>query len=496
MNTASHIVKSHFFGSSRHPYGTLVICLLLAISPFSQISVFDSLWHHDRQRILQGLGLTIVVTLLLWRLAFQNQEQNTHTTKTGKVLAGFFILGFLSTLSSYSPSHALYECASFLLLLAASYHIACEVKAGKDAALNIILLASGIGCAFYLFHATLNYLAVIATGYQPEPKHLILGFDNYRFFNHVQTVSLPLLALLALRLDKRAAQFWFWCVVLSLWWTLLFVAAGRGTFVGLMVGLAATVIIRRRHAATWTGLMLATCIMGFAFYWVLYVFIPRLMNLQPFGLTQQVIQRTVADPTSARNPLWELSWRLISENPLLGSGPLHFAHYSQPFHHAAHPHNWVLQLASEWGLPALVLAIMAIAFAWRALLKTRLYIKESDTRNQTTLVAWITIGVAILVDGLVSGLIVMPTSQLIIALYLGCAAGWVGFLSPIRSDVTGLRLNNKKFALILLGFSLVLWLYWSALMPHLHELLSADESFSTEWHNNKFWPRVWIDGYF
>lgn len=81
-------------------------------------------------------------------------------------------------------------------------------------------------------------------------------------------------------------------------------------------------------------------------------------------------------------------------------------------------------------MPALLCLCGAVGLAMRRLVRTVRLIPAGDANSHTMLATWIAIGVAILVDGLVSGLIVMPASQLLIALYLGCAAGWCMSFNP------------------------------------------------------------------
>ncbi len=83
----------------------------------------------------------------------------------------------------------------------------------------------------------------------------------------------------------------------------------------------------------------------------------------------------------------------------------------------------------EWGIHALLCLVMAIALGFKKLLTIRQYLKPEDVKNQVTLAAWLATSVAILVDGLVSGLPAMPTSWLWIAVYNGCA--WVVSIAPV-----------------------------------------------------------------
>lgn len=157
--------------------------------------------------------------------------------------------------------------------------------------------------------------------------------------------------------------------------------------------------------------------------------------------------------------------------------------------YGAHPHNWVLQVGSEWGLPALFFLCLLLVLAFQRLCRLRTALPEGQ---EATLTAWLVAGGAILVDGLFSGLIVMPVSQLWIALYLGCAWGWVASCSlPVQTVGCGLRLPGKcmaGLAFVALAGALVCGIW-----PELQEQRLLKEAFPQEF---LFRPRILGHGSF
>jgi len=117
---------------------------------------------------------------------------------------------------------------------------------------------------------------------------------------------------------------------------------------------------------------------------------------------------------TSREVLWELSWNAIAQHPLLGLGPMHFATLKS--HVGAHPHNWAMQVASEWGLPALVVLLYALTRVAKRLRRAHVSGQGFSTE------AALAIAVAV-VYGLVDGNLVMPVSQTATALALGLALG-------------------------------------------------------------------------
>jgi hypothetical protein len=227
----------------------------------------------------------------------------------------------------------------------------------------------------------------------------------------------------------------------------------------------------RRQAVAWCVSLLLSGLAGLVLYLLLYVLLPVQRGLEPFGLLFSRVARSVSeDPSSGRLQLWARAWEMVQAHPWVGAGPAHFAHVARDLPYGAHPHNWVLQVASEWGLPALFFLCAALALSISKLLRLRWVVAA---KQRDTLTAWLVTGGAILVDGLFSGLIVMPVSQLWIALYLGCAWGWT---APLSSSVTemcrglygpGRGIARRGFA-VLAALLLVVVLIWG-IGPELRE---------------------------
>jgi hypothetical protein len=171
---------------------------------------------------------------------------------------------------------------------------------------------------------------------------------------------------------------------------------------------------------------------------------------------------------------------------------MHFAHDAARFRWAAHPHDWVLQIAAEWGLPALLLLGFALFQGMRALVRSRTAMASIESGN-VVLPALLVSGVAVLVDGLVSGLIVMPQSQLAIALYLGFAIAWVRMSAPVeplpRTAGGAIRLANVIILLVAMA-SLAEGTY-ADIVDVMH-----DGTPNAAANRGLRWPRLWERGFF
>lgn len=383
---------------------------------------------HDAQRMVQlgflGLGGIYMVAsgrapALAWF--------GSGATRCG--LALLLILGVISSLMSDSPVHALREVLLLALLLLCALCVAQELSADYAPRLTVVLGILGAGMALYTFKLGVIWTTAIVTQSQPDSFALAPGFSNYRFLNHAQTVILPLLVLAACRCSP--ARRWLWLAVAAFTACSLLTLGGRGSVLGLAAGLVTAIVLQRGRAGYFCKTFMLVALCGAVLWLFLCVWIPRAAGLQPFGDLLQVVARSTGNEmTSYRDVLWNRSLVYIAAHPWLGIGPAHFGRYAFDLNIASHPHNWPLQIAAEWGIAALLCLLAVIGTAARQLFKAAKVLDLKDSQNHLILTALIVTGVAILVDGLVSGLIVMPVSQLLIALYIGCAAGWVQSLKP------------------------------------------------------------------
>ncbi|MCM2342553.1 O-antigen ligase family protein [Rhodoferax sp.] len=460
----------------------------LVISPFLFLPLVTGALIHDNQRLIE-ISCVLFALGLVWSQWIKGSAiPQLLSRPITLLLALFFLLGLVSSGAAYSPRHAFLEWTNLFLLLGVAWLVAAEISAKGDQLLDKLLMLCGLACAAFLLLAIAIYFSVLKAGVQPKPWQLLFGFSNIRSFNYVQTISLPLLGLLAARMPDRGRQL-FWWGITALWWMLLFVSAGRGTFVGLTFAIAIVWFSLRQAAGTWCRAMLLAGLAGLVGYLFFYVAIPLIQGLEPFGFFPTTVGRTLANPTSGRLLLWTRALEMIRENPWLGAGPVHFAHYGRDLQLGSSPHSWPLQMASEWGMPALLLLCGVLALAMRKLWQLR---KTISAQDQDTHTAWLVTGLAILVDGFVSGLIVMPTSQLWIAMYVGCAWGWSYSRSPSVKTIdfrpSAVQRILISLVALLMSYALVIGIW-----PELEALSVLNTSYSKD---TVLAPRIFSNGSF
>ena len=425
---------------------------IVILSPLLSLNVLLDSGHHDTHRWLQAV-LFLIVLLFLIKYLINKSIDFSNFKKLNICLIFFiFLTGFISSVRAKFPVQGFFEWSVFLLIFLTAWLISKEISSVNDLIIEKTLKWITLGSLLYGVKSFFVYFIYLLMGDQPQTTELIIGFDNYRFFNHGQTVTLPLLGLFICTVNNRETNGRIWLIAgwlaFVIWWMLLFLTSGRGTFVGVFTAIAAVAFMRKSLAWPWIKTMLLGALVGFIAYEIFYVALPQIIGLEPVGFFSAVGTRSIENPTSGRWPLWLCAFEMIHAHPWLGAGPLHYAQACASVGIAAHPHNWILQIGSEWGLPVLFLFIFLLIISFQVLKNTAAKLKINDENAQTFATCWLALAVAVTVDGLFSGLLVMPLSQLWITIYIGMAWGWTRSFSPNSFTVISKKLQASALILI------------------------------------------------
>jgi hypothetical protein len=463
---------------------------LLCLALFANFMVAAG---HDHQRLVEiGTVLLGGAFILLQR---RGTIPDVFRGSAGIALAAFFVLGSVSAARAFAPRFALFEVANFFLLYVLASAIAEEIARNDQASLLSSIRGLAFACAPYVFLFIVAYVGGLSLGIPLALDDFTTNFSNIRFFNHAQTSTLPLLILLCCLTPNASKLRWLWLSVTTYWWMALFATTGRGTLLGVAAGCVGVALLARKRAWPYLRTVALTAVLGLLAYFLFLTIVPALCGVAGMQSFTFAIERTAADPTSARWPLWHLAAALIAQHPWLGVGPMHFAHYTGRLHIAAHPHDWLLQIGAEWGIPALLCLLIAVALGLRALLRAGAHVDRDDHRNQAIFSALVVGAVAILVDGLVSGIFVMPQSQLAIALYLGCAIGWQRSVTPAKPVTAPSGVwRLATMACVVAAMAGVVAGTWPEAGARLRNepLTPAEQALNT----GDQWPRLWKAGYF
>lgn len=465
------------------------VALLLCAALFANFLLVAG---HDAQRIVE---IVLLVSGGAWLIACRPVVADQLFAGTGgKSLALFFLLGLLASVQARDPRLALFEVSSFFLLYAVAVVAGAEIAArGLPAIVRLLQFVAFAG-ALYAFKFLVAYFGSYNLGIPLVDDDFTPGFSNIRFFNHVQTSTLPLLILLCAVTARSSPLRWLWLAVTAYWWLALYATSARGTLLGMAVGCLVAALLLRRAAIPYMTQLLSSAAIGVAAYVLLLVVVPALFGMDGFGAFSHTLERTAADPASGRMHLWRRAADLVAAHPLLGVGPIHFAHYGRDVHFGAHPHDWLFQIASEWGVPALLCLLLTVGFALRALVCAARQVAQNDEDNRAAATALVVAATAILVDGVVSGILVMPQSQLAITLFLACAIGWYRARVPATLP-SGAGASGR------IGRALVVAASIAGLAIHLPDgmaRLRGDPLSEVLQAANRGadWPRLWKAGHF
>lgn len=411
--------------------------MLVALSCFALTSLvlpFSEYDWHDQQRIAQLLLLVFVCCFVLF---------------SGSCLGGAFInpllaiflLGGASVLSADILLWAAREWALQVGLVILSLFYArllvCESK--QWVVIYIAVVVGGIlGFQFFV-----GYAAAFLSGIRwLDPYSLFSGFSNPRFFGQFQAVLMPLLAGLALHLWGRRSEFSVLVVlVLVGQWCIAYALGGRGFFLGMLVAHFSLFLMGFKFVR-FVGLQLCSALAGLLLYGVLFFFVPFYLDVVP------VLPDVLRSGLSARELLWGKAWQLASDNPWLGVGPMHFSEYVNSV--AAHPHQMLLQWASEWGLPvaAMVLGLMV----WGVFFAVRLLRYRPASEMDAALWGAL-IGVLVLAQ--VDGVFVMPYTQIWMAMMVALALARWSSCQIITGGQSCLIMFAVLLVVIILGHVLI-----------------------------------------
>jgi O-antigen ligase len=400
------------------------IAFFLVITPGHDIfSLIPS--PYDEKRFTQILFISLVCLLIISSHSLRSSISSIINSIP--VVARFCILTILilSIVSSYqapAPNFAFLELTLYSGLVILALCLAAITVKNEKIVINTILFSLILYAAVYEVDFLASYIAALMVDGKLNTQIIHSGFANIRFFNQYQIWSLSLLCLplfLYPNINKKLRIVLF--IIGSFWITLLFATNSRGAVLSYFAALTITWVIYRGQAKPFIKINALYLFGGLIIYILLFVLPPYLFHSEAL-ISNQVISTT---SSSARLQLWSKALLFIQESPWLGIGPMHYAYYPNDI--GAHPHNSVLQLAAEFGLPVAFLVISLFLCFLIAWIRDT---PDQDTKTQTghsnSPIVWIALFCSVisgLVYSQISGVIVTPMGQSMLALLIGLMAG-------------------------------------------------------------------------
>lgn len=406
----------------------------------------DLAWY-DQHRIEQAglLGVTALGALAVWRESIVASLKHLPAWAVIAFTSSFG-LGLLSAVTSSYPRFALLEWATLILLLGLALLLAVQTRKGRtqfDLWSNRLVMSLAVVIALKIMT---GYLAATTAMVRLDTIMLFEGtFSNRRFFGQVASIIIPLLAYPLLRgdLPRRAHAALF--SLLAVWWMLVIVSGTRGTWIALFVAAAVLAAFTWRASGGWLKIQMWALGLGALLFWILFVWLPIWIGLDT-ALENRLINLATL---SGREVLWSLAVAQIQTHPWVGIGPMHFAAIRNDF--GAHPHNAVLQLAAEWGIPATLAFILPVTVG---LLRLLARLRQNEAAPNALLACLTASLLAAGVQSMVDGVIVIPYTQTLLALVAGWALGVYfrdAVVTPAVPGLSWMRLGISVLSLFALA---------------------------------------------
>lgn len=450
--------------------------VLITFQPSLQFMPKSIIWFIDRQRLLELLLLSLVL-INASITSFSGKESIPVSKSLRLPLAILFTFTCFSASLAYVPRHAIIEIGVFIALSYLALFTARLYQEKKGLFIKHL--------TYILWGSILLYIVSFYTGYitatiVKKPLHWpfpFTGFTNIRNFNQYQLWTLGLLYLPLLCFELKKTTRALLHIALGAWWVLLLYSASRGVLIAWIIATCLTGLTYRKPAYSFLKLHLMHLSAGFLSFQVLFKLIPSANQ-------SALITHTMArQGTNDRLILWDQAVLLVNNFPLFGAGPMHYAWFNKS---NGHPHNSVLQLASEWGLPAtlIILAIAAYGFYhWFRRFNAKQLQTTSNLDTNLIVILFFTM-IANTAYSMVDGVIVTPISQVLMFTMIGIMVGQ--YAQNMQST------NNYKAKLrpAIAGLVLIA-MAWST-YPEIYKGFSGDEKGFSMGHT-AIGPRFWYE---
>ncbi|RDH89951.1 MAG: hypothetical protein DIZ77_14770 [endosymbiont of Seepiophila jonesi] len=435
---------------------------------------------YDTKRILE-IALLLGICLILLFSHKQRQfwltlfSQLTRQTKL--LITGIIIFGVISSIVAPIPQDAFLSLSHVVLLFFFTLFIAVQRQHFGDSYDKILVLIIVLAVIIYEGEFI---KAMISYAVQERIFYFHPIFENSRFLCQFQTWTLPLITLPILLArestpTRRKLIFLSTLLIAGTWWAIAIANGSKGSLLGQLIGWMGIAIIFRGRSREWL-LVQFYALLASIFIFIVF-FAPELRYDNFSAFSQSLVSRMA---------LWEQAVQLIKDNPLLGAGPLHYAYFRNPY--AAHPHNSMLQIASEWGIPVLLMVSLLAITNFTSWVK-----RITENPVHLSLTASL---LAAAFHSLISGVLTMPISQIMMCLVIG----WMyGIRQPLQIAADRSASSTAKWALL---FVMLLSIAGVAqgIFPEVSFLSEVEEAWlnsheRSEGHaawNPRFWFQGWL----
>lgn len=460
----------------------LLLLAYVFAAPFIPLTGISIKWQEvslmDWQRIFEAGVLLICMALAL---------TSPRPIRPPPLFLAWFALFTLGGLSALLVAeHTVFSLLewSWLLMitiLAGYIHgLGINNREKLDRTILTVVLASAFGYLWWFWK--LNAFIY----FTPLPEGVVRvvdfpGFANIRFFSDFQSFLLLLLPAAIQRIVPRGPVKIATELFVGLFFALALIVGSRSLLVAhiLMHALMLTLLGKRywpflRSQMLFWGL-------GLFYFLVLTKLIPILMGGHSGSLVASTIMRF---DSSFRIDLWIQAWDIIKQHPWLGIGPLHYANFPNAI--ASSPHNFFLQIAAEWGVPAFLLFSLLLGRVIHLNIKTLKQIP--NLRLDNIPLGMVCVSIAVVLQALVaSSPLNYPVGQ-VVAL--------ICFAYPMQENQAGQMHQTRRggASMSLIGVFAMMMVIGS--LTTLQSIKERNLCFYyNPWPTKQFAPRFWQQGW-
>ena len=493
-------MRDDFFGNLVKIFTRVVIVIplvIIIIAPNLHIATgvgfFDSNAYNEKRLLeISTLLLLVLVPLLSWARQSEWQQLLQQIPTTAWVLLSvIFILGLLSLQQSALMRMGWNE---FGLTFFIFFGIAAVAALRKDNhALDTILIfavtvmASLFFIRFELFRH-LDVFSLHTISNDEFRRGLLSDFTHPRFFGQFQSWVIPLLTLPFLLSKKKLSKPIFSLLFIlpaASWVTLLIFSGSRGPWLGLVAAIVVTGVLLKKKALPWIISIMIAILGGSLIYWLLFS-----IQFEGSGIATHTAERLTI--FNSRSELWNAAWVMSRDYPLLGIGPQHFSYHLDKIltFRVGHPHMSILNWAAEYGWISTLLLLSLIVWAFSSWIKKTKQSKldDCDLNFRVALTASIITAAS---HSLVSGVMIMPLSQLMLVVIIGWIVGIHFSNHPIE--------KIPWFPVKSIGsLTLILWIGWNfvqSIEPEVRYIINGPHNEITVFNPSEvLQPRFWHQG--
>jgi hypothetical protein len=352
----------------------------------------------------------------------------------------------------------------------------------KDQIASIALLLIAIHF-YYAAHNLMEYIFTLVLDRTFEPFALSNGFSNVRAYGQFLIWTMPFL-IGFLAVSRKLSCRYLITGLLMVDWGFELIALNRTFLVAMLATLPAVWWMAKDYSKKYLAWFMLTALGGLATYLLMLHVLPYLLKVDISHAVKFSIGRDMLD-SSGRLKLWIDAFHLMSSHPWLGAGPMATA-LDSGLVTSAHPHNYILQLLAEWGVP---FTFFLVAGGVMGVIKLRRLVRISpEDRSPLILPVFASLSAAA-VAGLFDGLIVMPVSLMYLAVVMSACTGiWRTFTTHEYRQ----KIPRWLVPIVLLpavyaaSFSVLHWPNRQSALSILSEINGNDYKLSEE-RNPRFW---------